>query len=341
MDLVRLRDLLAPLVIGLKDAGTHAILPSICQELGLPQPDVGESKRERLAASFDALADADLPAVAERVLTRYPPDAVRRNKIQDILWSDITVSAIPKRYRREVAKAIESIELFIDARRFDELIDKLWILDTAPWAALLGTSAGLRNEIQQHVHRNPEDWTAEILFDRLGAYESTDRRFALFLEGLASSNVRPDEDAQRRFVACVNVPLQCCGVELREIDFEGGYPVFTIVSLHAGVRGRPKNLIFASPEKPDLRFRDALDNDIEIVTNVEQVLVYDRPIGIDGLRWCDLQLWWSETEGIQDAVASLQSLFAVEHDLSHPCAGVIGIKCSENWNVIRGKFELF
>jgi hypothetical protein len=34
--------------------------------------------------------------------------------------------------------------------------------------------------------------------------------------------------------------------------------------------------------KPDLRFRDAVNNDIEIVTGADQVLVYDRPINAGG-----------------------------------------------------------
>lgn len=313
MDLVRLRSVLEPFIISLKDAGTHALLPSICEELGLPKPDAGDSKRERMTASFNALADSDLPAMAEKFLSRRPPDAATRNLIQDILWSDRACPTIPKRFRREVAKAIECGELYHDARRFNELLDRLWILDTDPWeilrASLRGKSLGLRAEIERHVHRSPEDWSAELLFDKLGAYEASDCRFALFLEGLASANVRPDEAAQRRFVACVNVPLQSCGVELRETGLEGGYPVFTMVSLHVGVRSRPKNLIFASPEKPDLRFRDALNNDIEIVTNADKVLVYDRPIGNDGLRWQDLQLWWSEAEGIKDADVAKRSLY--------------------------------
>ncbi|MFI5297566.1 MAG: DUF559 domain-containing protein [Polyangiales bacterium] len=49
--------------------------------------------------------------------------------------------------------------------------------------------------------------------------------------------------------------------------------------------------------KPDLRFRDAVNNDIEIVTGADQVLVYDRPIGANGLRWRDLQEWWAERDG--------------------------------------------
>lgn len=311
MDYAQLRTLLEPLITGLKDAGTHTVLPTLCEELGLPAPATDGSKRERMTSSFDAAADADLPAVARKLLVRHPPNATTRNQIQDVLWSDSACPPIPKRYRREVARRLNNEELYGDARRFDELLERLWILDADDWMYLLGGKpTGLRTKIQQHVHRNPEDWPAETLFDQLGAYDASDRRFALFLEGLASADVRPDEAAQRRFVACVNEPLHSCGVELREIGSEGGYPVFSLVSLHALTKGRPKNLIFASPDKPDLRFRDALDNDVEIVSNADKVLVYDRPIGNDGLCWNDLQQWWAETEQITDAEQAKRSLYA-------------------------------
>ncbi|WP_418648280.1 hypothetical protein ACNQFN_06200 [Thauera butanivorans] len=309
MDLIQLRHILASLIISQKDMVSHAQLSSFCAELGLPSPDEAGVKRERIESSFNAVADVDLPSVARRLLNQHPPEAAIRNQIQDILWSESAAPPIPKRFRREVARAIECDELYGDARKFDELLDQLWILDTDPWAGLLGQDTGLRAEIQQHVHRNPGDWSAELLFDRLGVYDASDYRFALFLEGLASADVRPDEAAQRRFVTCVNVPLQGCGVELRETDTEGGYPVFTLISLHTTPRGRPKNLIFASSNKPDLRFRDAIDNDIEIVTNADKVLVYDRPIGSEGLRWDDLQRWWSETENITETEFAKRSLY--------------------------------
>ena len=169
MDLVRLRSVLEPFIISLKDAGTHPDLPSICEELGLPKPDAGDSKRERMTASFNALADSDLPAVAEKFLSRRPPSAATRNLMQDILWSNRAGPTIPKRFRREVAKAIECEGLYHDAHRFDELLDRLWILDTDPWAtlraSLRGESVGLRAEIERHVHRNPEDWSAECAFE--------------------------------------------------------------------------------------------------------------------------------------------------------------------------------
>jgi hypothetical protein len=99
-------------------------LPVLCEELGLPVPPVEGSKRERVTASFTALADADLPAVARKLLLRHPPDAATRNQIQDVLWSDQSFPSIPKRYRREVARRLNSEELYGDARRFDELLAK-------------------------------------------------------------------------------------------------------------------------------------------------------------------------------------------------------------------------
>lgn len=226
-----------------------------------------------------------------------------------MLWADTTIS-IPRKFRREIAQALEGEDLYLNAKRFDELLDNLWVLDTDFLDFFFGTSdRSLRSRIERHVHRNPGDWSTADLFEHLGTFDASDKRFALFLEGLASSHVRPDESAQRRFVTAANTPLRACGLELRETGDEGGYPVFTIISLRDGTSARPKNLIFASPRKPDLRFRDAVNNDIEIVTNADQVLVYDRPIGPEGLRWNDLQTWWSETQGILEPEEAKRTLF--------------------------------
>lgn len=309
MDFPRLRNILQPYIVGLKDAGTHDTLPTICDELGLPTCDTG-SKRERMTAAFDGLSDEDLSGVAERFLDLHPPRASVRNEIQDILWADGGAPSIARRFRREIARALSIEDIYLDAQRFDKLLSRLWVLDDEdPLAWFLGTDRSLRTEINRHVYRNPGDWTVEYLFDRLGVFDASDRRFALFLEGLASSDVRPDDAAQRHFVQIVNERLSTCGVELRETDTEGGYPVFTLVSKHMATSGRPKNLIFASSVKPDLRFRDAVNNDIEIVTNADKVLVYDRPIGSDGLRWRDLQNWWSETNKIENGNEAKATLY--------------------------------
>ena len=311
MDLARLRQILGPFIEALKDLETHERLGSLCERLGLPNPDGGGSKRDRMRASFAALADADLPKVAINLLEFHPPNPSDRNQIQDLIWADLPTPSIPKRYRRELARGIAVDDLYLDAQRFDNLLERLWIIGpTDALAAIFGgTDDSLRAQIHQHVYRNPGDWSVEYLFDRVGALDASDRRFALFLEGLASADVRPDEEAQRSFVDLVNRKLSKCGIEMRETNMEGGYPVFSLVSTHSAPSGRPKNLIFASSVKPDLRFTDALNNDIEIVTNADKVLVYDRPIGVEGLRWSDLQSWWAETNHISNDEQAKKTLY--------------------------------
>lgn len=309
MELTQLRNLLRPHIVGLKDRATHETIPQMCKELGIPVAECDGSKRARMEVSFDSVPEHDLPKVAARFLDLFPPSANSRNEIQDLLWTDVTIE-IPRKSRRDIARALQNEDFYLDAKGFDELLDRLWILDTDILGILFGTSdRSLRAQIERHVHRNPGDWTMMDLFENLGAFDASNQRFSLFIEGLASCHVRPDEASQRRFAAEANKPLGNCGLELRETGLDGGYPVFTIVSRNDSSSTRPKNLIFASPEKPDLRFRDAVSNDIEIVTNADKVLVYDRPIGPEGLRWNDLQSWWSDTQGIPEPEMAKKTLF--------------------------------
>lgn len=308
MNFDELRACLAQPIANLKDAGTCAMLPELCAELGLPaHPDEG-SKAQRISASFDAVQDYELGSVAEKFLAVRKPAAALRNEIQDLLWANSGVPEISKRVRREVAQALYSFDLYLNRKGFDELLDELWILDEIEWKSFLTAAPTLRDLIERHVHSNPEDWPAEMLFEKLGALEASDRRFALFLEGLASGDVRPDDASQRAFVAVVNGALQGEGLELQEIGTAHGYASFTLVMKHNSAIGRPKTLIFASPVKPDLRFRDVVTSEIEIVTNADKVLVYDRAIGSTGLTWSDLQSWWADSKNIaceREAKASL------------------------------------
>jgi hypothetical protein len=72
-----------------------------------------------------------------------------------------------------------------------------------------------------------------------------------------------------------------------------------------------KNLIFASTgEKPELIFRDAVNNDVEIVKNADKVLIYDRPLPPSGLfLWKDLLAWWQGREGIVEESAAKDRLY--------------------------------
>ncbi|MDT0307301.1 hypothetical protein RM780_10035 [Streptomyces sp. DSM 44917] len=308
-DMVTLRQLVGGVVEGLVEEHTHDALGDACMRLGLPQPAAGGTKRERVRESFAAVVDDELPAVAERVLLALRPDPATRNVIQDLLWAGGS-REIPKRTRREIARSLGLQDLVHGADRFRALLDRLWVLDNDPFASVLtGRPAGLGARIDQHVFRNPGDWETEYLFEQLGAIEAGDARFIRFLEGLVSPEVMPDEPAQRRIVETINECLRVVAAELRETGTEDGYPVFRVVASGLAHARRPKNLIFASLAKPDLRFRSAVDNDVEIVGNADKVLVYDRPISADGIRWRDLQAWWRETHQLPSDVEAKATLY--------------------------------
>ncbi|NJP74963.1 hypothetical protein [Streptomyces sp. C1-2] len=145
-----------------------------------------------------------------------------------------------------------------------------------------------------------DDWTVERLFEELGAFSAPHARFGRFLEGLASAETIPEEQAQRRFVEMANRHLEPVSVQLRQEGEADGYPLSHLVQPGHGPARRPRNVIFATLGKPDIRFTDALDNDIEIAERADQVLVYDRGITKDGLLGRDLLTWWRETRHVLD-----------------------------------------
>lgn len=66
-----------------------------------------------------------------------------------------------------------------------------------------------------------------------------------------------------------------------------------------GVHGPTKNLIFAANgPKPEIVLRDAMSNDLEIVKNAENCLIYDQPLPAEGLRFGHLVEWWRDRQQI-------------------------------------------
>ena len=302
MDVVRLRNVISCSITALKNSVGHVDIPQFCRKFTLVEPTVEQwgSKRERLDAAVANTPDIALVGVAERLLAENVLRARDRNVIQDLIWP--SGPPIPKRFRHDIARRLDIEDLFIDARNFDALLDRLFILtpdEFDMFGILDARDRSLKDQITRHVHNNRGDWTVEELFDRLGAFETTDRRFANLLEGLISADILPDIQRQHSFAAIVNEVLAGCNLELRETGESDGYPLYTLMPKDSAPQSRPKNLIFASPVKPDLRFRDAINNDIEIVSNADKVLVYDLAISTHGLRWCELQSWWKERNHIE------------------------------------------
>ncbi|MEJ8676093.1 hypothetical protein [Chromobacterium amazonense] len=308
MDIPSLRGLLRPFIGNLKDSCTNNSMPEFCMQLGLPLPEEFGDKRSRLHSAFDALSDDAVPSFALTLVEKRMLGSELRNQVQDLLWSDIPAIEVSKRSRRELARALQHLELFRHWEHFSTLLRDVFIIPDDSLAFFLGKTEGVLANIHRHFVRNPEDADVEALFEQLKVFDLSDKRFGLFLEGLASAEVQVDVETQLAIVAAMNPVLIGCGAEMRQTAETGGYPVFSLVALRTA-RGRPKNLIFASQRKPDIRFRDAVNNDIEIVSNPDDCLVYDRPLGPHGLRWHDLQQWWGETTGESNQECAKKGLY--------------------------------
>jgi hypothetical protein len=146
-----------------------------------------------MQAAFDETPDHELPAIGARYIEYFVSSAAERNKLQELLWNDDTGPTIPRKQRHDIARSLDVHDLYIAAGQFDLLLDRLFVLDDALGAihVFFGEpDRSLRAEIAGHVHRNPGDWSPYELFDRLGAFDCSDRRFRLLLEGLVSPQIR-------------------------------------------------------------------------------------------------------------------------------------------------------
>jgi very-short-patch-repair endonuclease len=309
---VKLREAVGTVVRGLSSY-THGELTRLGEEHGLPMPgeDAG-TKSQRLEACLEAITDGDLHQVAQRLLgsSHVPLRGAGKFALEDAVWEAGPVIEIPGRIRRDVAHAIDLDELIHRQDRFESLLEQFWVLDNDPMALWSGSSSTSRRTlIHQYVFQNPGDWSADELFEQLGVYEAVSARFGRFLEGLVDPVTLPDAEAQGRVVETVNMVLAKAGARLEQTGDRDGYPYFQLVGTGPGAIRRPKTLIFATTVKPDIRLVSVVDNDIEVLQDMDQILVYDRPVGPDGIRWRDLQQWWQEKKGINDEEEAKKTLY--------------------------------
>jgi very-short-patch-repair endonuclease len=279
-----------------------------CSMLGLnvPLSFSAMSKADKLQEIMENTSDELLHKVGHNLLEHEEGDEERRFILQDLLWEP--QKEISKRCRREIALSLEIEEIFRDEGAFIELLTDLFVTYRSSDLFAHWTGVDL-DKLEKHVCRNPGDWSVEDLLGFLDAFEISSRRFSKLLEGLSHGDIQNCLERQMVFVNKVNSRLKFEGFELREVGTSGGYPEFKVLPATERPAGKPKNLIFASSEKPDLRLGNALSNDIEIVTNSDKVLVYDQPIDRGGLNWQQLQDWWRDTNGMVDDAQAKKSLY--------------------------------
>jgi hypothetical protein len=177
-----------------------------------------------------------------------------------------------------------------------KFLGRLYDLDAYPSTDSRYTTAG--RDIFQHRINN-YDWDDDWIFtDERFDVATTDKGFLLLLAESLHPVVRADERQVQALLELYSRFLRFDGYEIVPVDTISGAPVYGWRQIGQGATGRPKNLIFATLSKPDVVLTDAIDNDLGLVSDSDDWLIYDRPIPADGITWEALADWWADKNAL-------------------------------------------
>jgi very-short-patch-repair endonuclease len=281
-------------------------LPAVCTRLGLEAGDDSEawsSKYRYVLRRVQFLGKDEAIRVAKEIL-QIRSSYQLEETLDKLVPLRGTISAIT---RRQLIDTITELGPLEGRLEIGEFLNRIFPLSEMPYDGDYRCPT-LQEGVYQHMILNP-DWTYKEFFGLVESFTLSERRFRSILEEVVHPEVRTDND-QKRFVDAINPILLRDGFELAPAEQISGHPIYRIFK-KGGVSGHFKNLIFAANgPKPQIILADAINNDIQIVRNQEFCLIYDRPIGLDGLSWSELVQWWAEAVSPNDPERSLYQRLA-------------------------------
>lgn len=297
-------DLRETLAAWFKDSGTNDTMAARGAVYGVTivPADDSESKRDRARRSLAPLSRQRLAKLARDIGRAQGAFGLEDQGLRILEESLRPITEIT---RRDIARCFG--DDLSGKRDVVEMVRPLFPLSSS-LDMLFASTRTLADEIHQHMTLNPGDWSVEHLFDQIGALDCPIDRFGRLLEAALHPLARRGPE-QTTLISALNTVLARDGYGLDAVDEESGFPIFRLVPLSKGVTGAAKNLIFASiGPKPEIGFRDAINNDIVILHNADSCLVYDRKIPREGVRWSDLVNWWGQVSQTADSAVSAKTL---------------------------------
>lgn len=315
-------------------------LPHVCVRLGIQpsvEPEDGQeahgSKRVYVRRRILGLSEPALLELAAKVLREFPNEDLAETFTELAAHGEHRVS---KLVRCDVLKVLNPLDsLFGELPVLDSLQEIFGAVALREGDTWWVNDASVRARIEQHYLRNP-DWSHEEMLIQCGALTCSQVRFFALLEKVVHPLTRRDAE-QVELATAIGAVLKRDGFTLRQTSIESGYAVYGVIRAQAGVAGPMKNLIFASTgEKPELIFRDALNNDVEITKHADKVLIYDKPLPSSGLLlWKDLRDWYAELRCITDTASAKDQLFRRLRD------SVVGTQSPGEFALFHAYYERF
>jgi hypothetical protein len=184
---------------------THARLSEAPQQIaGLVVPNGGLSKRQRIELALENLTQ-EAPARLALKLAAHRGDIALDEAGRKVLEAgDPPLTHIT---RRDVARVLG--DDLAGERGTVETVEPYFVLST-PLEGMFESGG----QIEQHMDRNPGDWSVEFLFGEIGAFDCSRARFAALLEAAVHPLARSGED-QLQTVAALNKSLRAMGTNSR------------------------------------------------------------------------------------------------------------------------------
>ncbi|WP_117334387.1 hypothetical protein [Paraburkholderia sp. DHOC27] len=314
-------------------------LPHVCMRLGI-QPSINpedeaeafSSKKLYINRRILEFNENALIELARKVLREYPSEGLAEAIAEMTEHGQHRVSKI---VRCDVLKVLNRVDSLFGGLPVLDCLEEIFgaeVLREGEWSWVDGAS--LCAQIEQH-YLCTSDWSHEEMLIQCGALKCTQVRFFALLEKLVHPITRRDV-GQGELADAISDALKRDGFELKQTSVESHYPIYGVARAQAGVVGTMKNLIFASTgDKPELVFRDALNNDVEITKHADKVLVYDQPLPSSGmLLWSDLRDWYAELQHVDDTEGSKMLYRRLRQS-------VIGTNSPGEYALFHGYYERF
>lgn len=291
----RREDLVGLISTTLQNATTFRPVMDFCDRMKLPMgaaQGVTNSKRLYVRERVKTLEDCQLISLGIRITQEFSGRTYDLSEFLHLLREALDDRPVTRLTRSNILDELDwGFELFPDKARPEEL-SKVWpgkkLPDDTDW------------------HDNP--YLNSKYLAQCGMLECSRYNFNALLEAMVHPEHREGED-QLQLVETLNRHLRPDTYELQHVSTLSGRPVYKVRPARGGVGGSPKNIIFAADgPKPEIVFRDAINNDIEIVKNAEFCLVFNWPLDEDGLSWRKLASWWQEQQNQPDETSARKSL---------------------------------
>ena len=260
-----------------------------------------DSKRIFASTALEKLSDKEIRQLAARI-AKEEGDISLNKQLESFLedsYFDFTFIT-----RRKLAECLDKCPNFEGKVRLEELLRGIFDLDAffdPDLDDFFQKRRTVWDYILQHAVYNDDISYKEMLLDVLDFKYISDTALIKFLEKMVHPEVRTG-DEQLQYVSCINDVIMADGFELAVSGKISNELIYKVVRKQILPNGM-KNLIFASlGEKPDIVIEDAIDNELRIVGNVDNCLLYDFNPAQEGLMWSDLVQWWeprATSENIQ------------------------------------------